>query len=58
MIEIRCSHCRKLLARGQFHVLEIKCPRCGNLNHMSAKSAAPGATDGSIPHHSLARPGR
>lgn len=32
--EIRCGHCNKLLGKGTAHDLEIKCPRCGTLNHL------------------------
>lgn len=32
--EIRCGHCNKLLGKGTAHDLEIKCPRCGTLNHV------------------------
>ena len=27
--DVRCPHCRKLLARGQALEMEFKCPRCG-----------------------------
>lgn len=27
-LEIRCSSCGKLLANGQYGLIEIKCPRC------------------------------
>jgi phage FluMu protein Com len=39
--DIRCGNCNKLLARGQALDLTIKCPRCGTINHVRAKS--PGA---------------
>ena len=32
--EIRCGHCNKLLGKGTARDLEIKCPRCGTLNHL------------------------
>lgn len=32
--QIRCGHCNKLLAIGSARDLEIKCPRCGTLNHV------------------------
>lgn len=32
--EIRCGHCNKLLGKGSAHDLEIKCTRCGTLNHV------------------------
>lgn len=37
--DIRCSGCKKLLARGQVIQLQIKCPRCKALNNLSAPSA-------------------
>ena len=27
--DVRCPHCRKLLARGRALEMEFKCPRCG-----------------------------
>lgn len=39
MQEIRCGQCRKKLGAGQYIQLEIKCPRCGQLNKLSASSA-------------------
>lgn len=44
--QIRCVTCRRLLAMaGTFDELQIKCPRCGALNHLKAESlpAPPGA---------------
>ena len=32
--EIRCGHCNRLLGKGTARDLEIKCPRCGTLNHV------------------------
>ncbi|WP_418648934.1 Com family DNA-binding transcriptional regulator [Thauera butanivorans] len=29
---MRCSSCRRLLGRGQYQKVEIKCPRCGAIN--------------------------
>ncbi|WP_083300963.1 Com family DNA-binding transcriptional regulator [Jeongeupia sp. USM3] len=50
MDEIRCGHCRKLLARGHYLHLQIKCPRCGAINDLRAASpiarAPASATDG------------
>ncbi|MGU9816039.1 zinc finger domain-containing protein [Pseudomonas sp. LF135] len=35
--EIRCGSCNRLLARtGGFTELQIKCSRCGTLNHVKA----------------------
>jgi len=42
LTEIRCGHCRKKLAEGEFIRLAIKCPRCGTLNDLSAKGVIPG----------------
>ncbi|NYZ17057.1 Com family DNA-binding transcriptional regulator [Azospirillum sp. RWY-5-1] len=39
MEEIRCGSCRRLLARGTANCLEIKCPRCGTINHVRATSS-------------------
>ncbi|NDV18284.1 Com family DNA-binding transcriptional regulator [Pseudodesulfovibrio sp. JC047] len=36
--EIRCGNCNRLLAKGQAVNLQIKCPRCGTLNHLKATS--------------------
>ncbi|TAN64767.1 MAG: Com family DNA-binding transcriptional regulator [Magnetospirillum sp.] len=41
MESIRCGNCHRLLARGRFDAIEIKCPRCGTLNHVRAKSPDP-----------------
>ena len=32
--DIRCSHCNKLLCKGCFEWLEIKCPRCGSMENI------------------------
>ncbi|KPB50658.1 Com family DNA-binding transcriptional regulator [Pseudomonas coronafaciens] len=35
----RCGQCKKLLARmGDYTELQIKCSRCGTLNHVKAAS--------------------
>ncbi|MCF5142022.1 Com family DNA-binding transcriptional regulator [Pseudomonas edaphica] len=35
--ELRCGNCKKLLARiGEVTELQIKCSRCGALNHVKA----------------------
>ncbi|WP_090322581.1 Com family DNA-binding transcriptional regulator [Nitrosomonas oligotropha] len=39
MQEIRCGQCNKKLAEAVFIQLNIKCPRCGTLNRLSAGSA-------------------
>ncbi|WP_082920386.1 Com family DNA-binding transcriptional regulator [Pseudomonas koreensis] len=37
--ECRCGKCKRLLARvGEFTELQIKCSRCGTLNHVKAAS--------------------
>ncbi|MBN2991269.1 Com family DNA-binding transcriptional regulator [Pseudomonas cedrina subsp. fulgida] len=37
--EFRCGNCKRLLARtGGFTELQIKCSRCGTLNHAKATS--------------------
>lgn len=40
-MEIRCSSCDKLLAKGDVNDIEIKCPRCGAYNHLRATSPTP-----------------
>ncbi|PBP97056.1 Com family DNA-binding transcriptional regulator [Pseudomonas congelans] len=37
--DYRCGQCKKLLARmGEYTELQIKCSRCGTLNHVKAAS--------------------
>jgi len=37
--ECRCGKCEKLLARvGNYTSIQIKCPRCGTLNHLKTES--------------------
>ncbi|MFK3794746.1 Com family DNA-binding transcriptional regulator [Pseudomonas sp. NPDC088444] len=37
--DCRCGKCKRLLARvGEFTQLQIKCSRCGTLNHVRAAS--------------------
>ncbi|WP_419957160.1 Com family DNA-binding transcriptional regulator [Pseudomonas syringae] len=37
--DFRCGQCKKLLARmGDYTELQIKCSRCGTLNHVKATS--------------------
>ncbi|XQE65758.1 Com family DNA-binding transcriptional regulator [Pseudomonas sp. P3C3] len=39
MFDIRCGGCARLLARASgCYTLQIKCPRCGTLNHQTAAS--------------------
>ncbi|MFC3549469.1 Com family DNA-binding transcriptional regulator [Lysobacter cavernae] len=36
---LRCGECARLLAKAaQFVEIQIKCPRCGTLNHLKAPS--------------------
>jgi phage FluMu protein Com len=39
--EIRCGYCSRKLGVGEYVKLQIKCPRCGTLNHFRAASHAP-----------------
>ncbi|MBD8092839.1 Com family DNA-binding transcriptional regulator [Pseudomonas fluorescens] len=40
--ELRCGNCKKLLARiGEVTELQIKCSRCGTLNHVKAMRLEP-----------------
>lgn len=39
--DIRCGQCRRKLATGFYIELQIKCPRCGTLNHLKAESLEP-----------------
>ncbi|WP_127807131.1 Com family DNA-binding transcriptional regulator [Hydrogenophaga sp. NH-16] len=41
MNEIRCGACSRKLGAGEFTVLQIKCPRCGTINHLRAESPSP-----------------
>jgi len=41
METIRCGKCHRLLAKAQGGVIEIKCPRCGTLNHVTTLGWAP-----------------
>ena len=37
--DCRCGQCKRLLARvGEYTELQIKCSRCGTLNHVKAVS--------------------
>jgi phage FluMu protein Com len=53
MEEIRCGACRKKLGEGVFAQLVIKCPRCGVLNHLRAKSPEPERHRASNPEGTL-----
>ncbi|WP_368759228.1 Com family DNA-binding transcriptional regulator [Pseudomonas aeruginosa] len=40
--EIRCGKCNRLIAKvGEYTELQIKCPRCGSLNHVKTESLFP-----------------
>lgn len=39
--DIRCGQCHRKLATGRYIELQIKCPRCGTLNHLKAESLLP-----------------
>ena len=41
MQEIRCGGCNKLLGKGVFKIMSIKCPRCKTLNELRAVSPIP-----------------
>lgn len=36
--DIRCGECNRKLGAGQYIQLNIKCPRCGTMNHLKAAS--------------------
>ncbi|EBU8551976.1 Com family DNA-binding transcriptional regulator [Salmonella enterica subsp. enterica serovar Telelkebir] len=36
MTETRCLRCNKLLFKGRFISIQIKCSRCGYVNELSA----------------------
>ncbi|MBF0453618.1 MAG: Com family DNA-binding transcriptional regulator [Magnetococcales bacterium] len=38
--EVRCK-CGRLLAKGEFMNLEIKCPRCKTVNRFSIRTESP-----------------
>lgn len=44
--DVRCPHCRKLLARGQAVEMEFKCPRCGTFFVLRAMSPSSEPLDG------------
>lgn len=41
MEEVRCGRCGKKLAIADYRMLEIKCPRCGQLNHFELRAGSP-----------------
>ncbi|MFK9003435.1 Com family DNA-binding transcriptional regulator [Pseudomonas pergaminensis] len=46
MHDIRCGHCaRKLASVNRFDTLQIKCPRCGTINHLKAPSFPPASRE-------------
>lgn len=39
LCNLRCGECARLLARARhYDEIQIKCPRCGTLNHLKAES--------------------
>ncbi|RMH96303.1 Com family DNA-binding transcriptional regulator [Stutzerimonas nitrititolerans] len=39
MRDCRCGKCNRLLARvGEYSSIQIKCSRCGTLNHLKTES--------------------
>ncbi|WP_315383479.1 Com family DNA-binding transcriptional regulator [Microvirgula aerodenitrificans] len=60
--DIRCGHCGRKLAEGEYISITIKCPRCGCLNHLKAASLhyerhgtpSQGIPDGHESHRSVA----
>ncbi|WP_126311855.1 Com family DNA-binding transcriptional regulator [Delftia acidovorans] len=47
--EIRCGQCGRKLAMAIFEQIQIKCPRCGTMNHMQAESLTHERPGASIP---------
>ena len=43
--DIRCTHCNKLLRKGCFEWLEIKCPRCGSMENIQIECKKSGLED-------------
>ena len=39
--DIRCGSCSRKLGSGEFTLLQIKCPRCGTMNHLRATRPDP-----------------
>lgn len=35
--EIRCKKCKRLLMKGEVWAIEIKCPKCGFIQHFHAQ---------------------
>ncbi|MAN51225.1 MULTISPECIES: Com family DNA-binding transcriptional regulator [unclassified Marinimicrobium] len=56
MKEVRCTKCRRKLAMAAFSEIEIKCPRCGAVNHQKATSlqSHPDRRQHGHTHHPLA----
>ncbi|MDR0700939.1 MAG: Com family DNA-binding transcriptional regulator [Azoarcus sp.] len=54
METVRCGNCNKKLAEAENGAqLNIKCPRCGTLNHVTAPSRSSERRGASLPetHH-------
>lgn len=48
MENIRCGKCRRLLAKATYREVQIKCHRCGAINHRTTEPApeqTPGRQD-------------
>lgn len=62
LTEARCGGCHRLLAKiGRYDEIQIKCPRCGALNHLKAASLSidrPARHDEGSTHGKSALPGR
>ncbi|QEW06358.1 Com family DNA-binding transcriptional regulator [Nitrincola iocasae] len=53
---IRCNNCNKLLAKGIFQKIEIKCPRCKRLiQYERATSSIPQGAKNEQTHRALDR---
>jgi phage FluMu protein Com len=46
LAEIRCTHCHRLLAKGEARYMEFKCPRCGAFIILRAASPEIAPQDG------------
>ena len=44
----RCPHCNRLLFKGWIQYVEIKCPKCGCIQALSADIASTGPPLGNI----------
>ncbi|MCL1961679.1 MAG: Com family DNA-binding transcriptional regulator [Desulfovibrionaceae bacterium] len=44
--DIRCGACSRKLGAGKYTILQIKCPRCGTINHLRAARPEPAPPEG------------